>query len=107
MATRSLIALKTKNTFENIYCHWDGYPDHMLGKLQGYYNTIDKVKTLLADGDRSTIEPNSKLYKESSIQAKTLLDLKKQAIDCNAEWVYVYDNDSKTWKHLETKEKKW
>ena len=36
MATRSLITVKTvdKNlgdVYETVYCHWDGYPEHMLG----------------------------------------------------------------------------
>ena len=52
MATRSLVTVKTvdKNlgdVYETVYCHWDGYPEHMLGKLKAYYNNFDKVKDLI------------------------------------------------------------
>ena len=107
MATRSLIAVKTNNTFENIYCHWDGDPDNMLGKLKGYYGTPEKVKYLLIEGDRATIEPWGKIYENPSKQAKNLPDLKKQATECNAEWAYLYDNECKSWQHFETKNLKW
>jgi len=109
MATRSLITVKTvdKNlgdVYETVYCHWDGYPDHMLGKLKAYYNNFDKVKDLMVEGDRSTIEPDAKLYNQPSTQVVGLHTLVKTAWDCNAEWVYLYNTDMGKWQYFEPKD---
>ncbi len=54
MATRSLIGKQnTDGTITNIYCHWDGYPDHNGVVLQEYYNSPAKVDELLALGNLS------------------------------------------------------
>ena len=54
MATRSLIGkLNTDGTITNIYCHFDGYPDHNGVMLQEYYNSPAKVDQLLALGNLS------------------------------------------------------
>ena len=58
----------------------------MLGKLKAYYNNFDKVKDLMVEGDRSTIEPDAKLYNQPSTQVVGLPDLVKTAWDCNAEF---------------------
>jgi hypothetical protein len=38
-----------------VYCHWDGYPSNMGPLLTKHYNTIEKVKELLALGDLSSL----------------------------------------------------
>ena len=56
MATRSLIGkLNSDNTVNYIYCHWDGYVEHNGFLLQEHYNTPEKVNTLLALGDLSSL----------------------------------------------------
>ena len=56
MATRSLIGkLNSDNTVNYIYCHWDGYPSHNGAILHEHYNTPEKVDTLLALGDLSSL----------------------------------------------------
>ena len=58
MATSSTIGILHKNgTTETIYCHYDGYPQHHEPILKTYYNSIDKVKALIALGDISVLAP--------------------------------------------------
>lgn len=42
-----------------IYCHNDGYPDHMLTVLQRYYNTYEKALALVLAGSTSSIGKNT------------------------------------------------
>jgi hypothetical protein len=54
MATRSLIGKQNADgTITNIYCHWDGYPEHNGVILQEHYSSPTKVDQLLALGNLS------------------------------------------------------
>jgi hypothetical protein len=56
MATRSLIGkLNLDGTITNIYCHFDGYPEHNGVILQEHYYTPFKVDQLLALGNLSVL----------------------------------------------------
>ena len=60
MATRSTIAyLDSDNTVHQIYCHWDGYPKHNGAILKEHYNTIERVRELLALGNLSVLAENT------------------------------------------------
>jgi hypothetical protein len=59
MATRSTITVRTSsNERKEIYCHWDGYPDHVGKILKEHYNTQEKAEALIALGDLSSLEPS-------------------------------------------------
>ena len=57
MSTRSSIGIKNEDgSVTAIYCHWGGYPDHHLPILKEHYNTKEKVESLLALGNLSSLE---------------------------------------------------
>lgn len=56
MATRSRIAIKTKEGIKSIYCHWDGYPEGVGVTLKNFYKTPKKVKELIALGSISVLD---------------------------------------------------
>ena len=56
MSTRSEIGIQNKNgVIESIYCHWDGYLAHKGLLLYLYYNTEEKVRELIKNGDLSCL----------------------------------------------------
>ena len=56
MATRSLIGKQNQDgSITNIYCHFDGYPQHNGVILQEHYSTPVKVDQLLALGNLSVL----------------------------------------------------
>lgn len=58
MSTHCSVTLATKeNTFQTVYCHWDGYPDHVLKILQRFYNSYEKAEALIRYGDISELAP--------------------------------------------------
>lgn len=57
MSTRSMIGIiNTDNTVEAIYCHSDGYLEHMTDMLSHYYETEEKAKELVSLGGLSYLE---------------------------------------------------
>jgi hypothetical protein len=55
MSTISIIAVKVKNDYNTIYCHWDGYPEYMMPILTKYYNTEELALKLTSFGNASVI----------------------------------------------------
>jgi hypothetical protein len=60
MATRSTIGYVDPQTgyVYSVYCHWDGYPSHNGKILLEHYNSLDRVKALVALGSISSLEPS-------------------------------------------------
>ena len=56
MSTRSKIGILRKDgTVDHIYCHWDGYPEHNGCILYNDYNNINKINSLIKNGDMSLL----------------------------------------------------
>jgi hypothetical protein len=55
MATRSAIGIKHGDRIKAVYCHWDGYVEHVGVVLDTYYQSSTTVNKLIAMGDISGI----------------------------------------------------
>ncbi len=70
MSTRSFIGyIKSDNSIEGIYCHWDGYPKHHLLILEKSYIKLDKVLDLIKIGPIS--ELNHEIGEQHSFHSPT------------------------------------
>ena len=58
MATRSVIAKLDNKGAKAIYCHSDGYLEHVGRVLDGHYRDESKVDELLEHGDVSSLNEN-------------------------------------------------
>lgn len=56
MSTNSGIALRSGDTYQTIYCHWDGHPKTMLPILRENYNSVELAAKLISYGDASSID---------------------------------------------------
>ena len=73
MATRSVIGQVQENgKIKVIYCHWDGYLEHVGQTLADHYDSDEKVSALIALGDLSTLGPDlgEKHSKEDTLKAR-------------------------------------
>lgn len=63
MGTRSVLAVPTGSTWRGRYCHWDGYPDHMLPALEAIVarDGVDLARKTLTElhYSWSQIDPNA------------------------------------------------
>ena len=48
--------INTNKNYISVYCHFDGYPSHMLTELENHFNTYEKALELVLHGDISSIE---------------------------------------------------
>ena len=56
MGTRSAIAVRNPDaTYDIVYCHWDGYPEHQMPILTTRYDTAKKARKMIAPGSMSTL----------------------------------------------------
>lgn len=58
MATRSTIALEfADGTVQQVYCHWDGYPEYNGKLLLKHYSNPFILRDLIDLGDLSSLQP--------------------------------------------------
>ncbi|GHV89896.1 hypothetical protein AGMMS50268_03990 [Spirochaetia bacterium] len=55
MSTRCLISAKILGKVFTIYCHHDGYENHIIPLLRDHYNTQEKIEALIMMGNTSAI----------------------------------------------------
>jgi hypothetical protein len=56
MGTRSFITIKTDTGFTGIYCHLDGYLEHVGRILRDHYSDPAKLTELIQHGDISSLD---------------------------------------------------
>lgn len=96
MSTNSFIARSTRDGYEGIYCHWDGYPEEpgVGWTLKNYYKSPQKVKRLIALGDLSSLQKN--IGKKHDFDNYELVQAK--------EWTNAYHRDrGEPWKDTKPK----
>lgn len=120
MSTHSAIAIKEDNKITSIYCHFDGYLEHNGVTLFEHYQDVDKIKSLIALGDisslKESLEPTSDTHsfmnREEGVTVAYHRDrgedwelVKPLISDCYRElmrkygvyYYYIYDTDQKMW----------
>lgn len=116
MATRSALAIYNSkdDSYDVVYCHWDGYPSHQLPILTTKYNTVAAVRRLLAPGDLSALETDkdwhgnqqksAPLYyvqrgeENCGPQNMSQNELDQYARNCDCEYLYTFI-PRKGWQH--------
>jgi hypothetical protein len=106
MSTRSLIAIEhDNNTFESIYCHFDGYDhDHGVGPtLRQYFNTLEQACELITLGNLSNIQDSiacayhrdkgESFKRNRPLISPNRISLIQLAKHCNASYLYAFCNN--------------
>jgi hypothetical protein len=106
MGTRSFISIKNPdNTYDTVYCHFDGYPDGVGKKLENHYGSEDKVRELIARGDMSSLAAkvdDCEFYTKRGEPLKNLVNIPFEELVelAKATWCeYLYTFDEGTWTH--------
>jgi len=109
MATRSLIGIKLDNEIVKIiYCHWDGYPEHVGELLVHDYNTPALITELMELGDLSSLDTTPatcKAYHRDRNEPWGMVEprdidvneLGTLANDYGVDYVYIY-NENFEWE---------
>jgi len=90
MSTRCFIGLKENDIVEFIYCHHDGYIKNGVGeKLVTEFNSVEKIKKLLSQGNRSSLD-ETEAYGGS--EEKSLFYPESTYLKCgfNSDTEYIY-----------------
>jgi hypothetical protein len=100
MSTRSLISKANEDgTIQAIYCHYDGYPEHVGKLLVVYYNQFNLDKLFGEPKDLRALDIPSKepdvLQVSSNIAQypfRSLFELKERAMNMCCEYLYYFQN---------------
>ncbi len=109
MSTRATIGIKQSNgTITCIYCWYDGYPKYTGHILAKYYDTPEKIETLMKGGHIGTIKPTPELCTHMSWhgdktpnnrQAQIYQDIehyKRRILQINFDYGYLFEDGK--WK---------
>jgi hypothetical protein len=129
MGTRANIARKNKDgSFDVIYTHWDGYPEHHAPILLEHYCTNTRVAMLLELGSLSILaekigekhafdtpmEGVCLAYgrdrgetKTEATHYRTAAALSKMLKEAWMEWLYVWDVEAQQWTYTNNPSPTW
>lgn len=106
MGTRSIISIKNEDqTFDAVYCHWDGYPKGVGETLKKSYTTEEKIRELIAGGDMSCLKDeinDCEFYTKRGEELHNYKnfkfdDLLQKAQDIGCEYLYSFYGDEWRW----------
>ncbi len=100
MSTRSRIGyVGDDGKYYTAYCHFDGYPSYTGKVLITAYNDIDKIKSLVGNGDfRGIVESIEDIqYYPDTDNKPTVFESFNELIDymnrSDQEYLYIYENN--------------
>ena len=110
MGTRSRFGIVQEDgSILSVYHHWDGYPQWLGVHLVNNYNTEEKIRAVMADGDMSTLE-SSQDWNRKDLNPKRPLYYKERGENtpatvsgnkyhffnltrnCGGEYAYLFEN---------------
>lgn len=129
MGTRATIARKNKDgSFDSIYTHWDGYPEHHAPILLEHYSAEEKVQALMDLGALSSLdvsigekhyfndppEGQCNAYGRDRGEANTAAQhfdnadaLAAMLKESWTEWVYIWDVAKQVWTYTNNPSPTW
>ena len=111
MATRSYIGVEHKDkSILAVYCHWDGYPEHLGLQLVTHWNSVQKAYRLLEYRGISSIDGKRVKALSGSDTTTVYVNLKeflKDGLKGGIEYLYLYSNGHWYFAGKETKNRKF
>lgn len=107
MATRARIGiLTTSKIAKTIEVAYEGYPEYTGELLKTAFKTAKQVRALVEKGDIIQLEANLSDIEQDDVMGKTQThrfvgDLSTFTNDTFAEYIYLYQEATKTWHMLE------
>ena len=106
MSTRSQIGIfdSRDGRLDYVFCHWDGNVQWVGQRLLGFYDTEQKVRELISNGDIKSLGNSVEVtdfYGDPSSLQKTEADSLEHAalsmFESPIEFVYIFDVESRSW----------
>lgn len=115
MSTRCYIGIQYDSRYclkvDYIYCHSDGYPQGVGRTLLDHYNSYEKAKELISNGNMSGLNPTideCNFYKDyddeewEDCKPKLHKCYRIEDIPSYIEYIYLYDQLFDEWKFCDT-----
>ena len=110
MSTHSLIGILFDDNIEYVYCHFDGYPEHMLPILRQNYGDSTQAFELVSLGNLSSIGSESVVAyhrdrgeswdNNKPVQGASMEEFKTDMERLYADHGYIFDCGKNEWRHV-------
>ena len=103
MATRAQIGIyTTAHSVKMIQVAYEGYPSYTGALLKAHYNSLSKVKELMAKGNIMMLEENLEAIEQDSLIKTTkderlVTNLGALESDVMVDYTYLFKEEDKTW----------
>jgi hypothetical protein len=100
MSTRSFIGYQhSTDEIRGMYCHYDGYPDHVGVILTKYHSSFAAMTEIISGGQIRNFDQDGTICRFGDDQAGELESYKsvQEALDTVFDYVYLFDEFNQEW----------
>lgn len=100
MSTRSFIGFcATNDKFFGIYCHYDGYPEHVGKILVEHHNSFAAVEALTEGSHIRNFDHDGTVCRFGEGDgAAEMYDSLEEVLSCGFDYAYLYSDQDNCWK---------
>ncbi|NBS69184.1 hypothetical protein EBT31_09775 [bacterium] len=96
MSTRSFICMAIDEGYQGVYCHYDGYPDHVGRLLQAYHKDFAMAVDLVEGGAIRNFDNDGTAVLFGDGQHAEVYETIDRALDAGFDYAYEFDGEQ--WK---------
>ena len=101
MSTRSFICIEgLDGGFQGIYCHYDGYPEHVGKILVEHHNSVSAAEAIVNGPQIRNFDHDGTIARfgdGTPDDSETYLEL-KDALESGFDYAYLYSTQENCWK---------
>lgn len=100
MSTRSFIGYQhSTDEIRGMYCHYDGYPDHVGAILAQHHNSFAAMTEIISGGQIRNFDSDGTIVRFGDARADEVESYEsvKEAINAVFDYVYLFDEFNEEW----------
>ena len=101
MSTRSFICVAGEESgVRGIYCHYDGYPEHVGKILVEHHNSIGAAEKLIGGPQIRNFDHDGTVgrFGDGPSDASEIYDTKEEALNSGFDYFYQFSRKTNSWK---------
>ena len=100
MSTRSFIGYQhSTDEIRGMYCHYDGYPDHVGAILAKHHNSFAAMTDIISGGQIRNFDHDGTIcrFGDARVDDVEIYESVKEALDTVFDYVYLFDEFNQEW----------
>ena len=101
MSTRSFICIEdAEHGYRGIYCHYDGYPEHVGRLLVEFHNSISSAQTIVSGPQIRNLDQDGTVvrYGDGTLDDSEVYLGIEDALNSGFDYAYLYSTEENCWR---------